>query len=107
LKWTVHGREGAKLDSEIKGRRPAKVAGVLDELLADGSMVLFNPPGRQIITLNPTAALIWECCDGAHTVAAIADEVRDVFPDAPAVERETGALLDALRAKGMVIDAID
>ena len=76
-------------------------------MLADGSMVLFNPPGRQIITLNPTAALIWECCDGAHTVAAIADEVRDVFPDAPAVERETGALLDALRAKGMVIDAID
>ncbi|MCA1666580.1 MAG: PqqD family protein [Thermomicrobia bacterium] len=89
-----------------EGRRPAKVAGVLDELLADGSMVLFSPRGQQIITLNPTAALIWECCDGAHTVAAIADEVREVFPDAPAVERETAALLAQLREKGVVIDTI-
>ncbi len=86
--------------------RPTKVAGVLDELLADGTMVLFSPVGQQIITLNPTAALIWECCDGAHAVAAIADEVRDVFPDAPAVEGEIGALLGELRAKGMVVDAV-
>ncbi|MHB8645824.1 MAG: PqqD family protein [Thermomicrobiales bacterium] len=87
-------------------RRPIKAAGVLDELLADGTMVLFSPAGQQIITLNPTAALIWECCDGAHTVAAIVEEVREVFPDASAVERETGALLEDLRAKGMVIDAV-
>jgi len=86
--------------------RPTKAAGVLDELLADGSMVLFSPVGQQIVTLNPTAALIWECCDGAHTVAAIADEVRDVFPDASAVEREIGALLSELRAKGMVVGAV-
>ena len=91
---------------EPNDMRPTKVAGVLDELLADGSMALFSPVGQQIITLNPTAALIWECCDGAHTVAAIADEVRDVFPDAPAVEREIGALLGELRAKGMVVDAV-
>ncbi len=91
---------------EPNDMRPTKVAGVLDELLADGSMALFSPVGQQIITLNPTAALIWECCDGVHTVAAIADEVRDVFPDAPAVEREIGALLGELRAKGMVVDAV-
>ena len=87
--------------------RPTKAAGVLDELLADGSMVLFSPQGQQIITLNPTAALIWECCDGAHTLAAIAGEVREVFPDAPTVEREIGALLGELHVKGMVIDAFD
>ncbi len=86
--------------------QPTKAAGVLDELLADGSMVLFSPQGQQIITLNPTAALIWEYCDGAHTVAAIAREVREVFPDAPAIEREIGALLGELRAKGMVVETI-
>ncbi len=85
---------------------PTKAAGVLDELLADGSMVLFNPTGQQIITLNPTAALAWECCDGVHTIAAIADEVRALFPDAPTVEREVAVLLDALRAKGMVVDTV-
>jgi coenzyme PQQ synthesis protein D (PqqD) len=94
-------------DRPANDGRPTKAAGVLDELLADGSMVLFSPRGQQIITLNPTAALIWECCDGAHSIAAIADEVREVFPDAPAIERETSALLDALRAKGVVIDATD
>jgi hypothetical protein len=87
-------------------RRPTKAAGVLDELLADGGMVLFSPQGQQIITLNPTAAFIWECCDGAHTVPAIADEVREVFPDAPAIEQGIRALLDQLRAKGMIVDAI-
>jgi hypothetical protein len=86
--------------------RPSKASGVLDELLADGSMVLFRPQGQQIITLNPTAAFIWDCCDGAHTIAAIAGEVRELFPDAPAVEREIGALLDQLRAKEMIVDAM-
>jgi hypothetical protein len=51
--------------------RPTNTAGVLDQVLADGSMVLFSPQGQQIITLNPTAALIWEYCDGAHTLAVL------------------------------------
>jgi hypothetical protein len=70
-------------------------------------MVLFSPQSQQIITLTPTATLVWECCNGAHSVAAIAAEVRDVFPDALTVGREIGTLLGELRAKGMVIDAID
>jgi hypothetical protein len=91
---------------QINDARPTKAAGVLDELLADGSMVLFSPAGQQIITLNPTAAFVWECCDGAHAIAAIADEVREVFPAAPAVEREIGVLLGELRAKGVLRDTI-
>ena len=70
-------------------------------------MVLFSPERQQIITLNPTAAFVWECCDGMHTVAAITDEVREIFPGASAVEQEIGALLGELRAKGVVRDAID
>lgn len=85
---------------------PAKRDCVLDELLADGSMVLFNTASKQIMTLNPTAALVWECCDGAHSLAMIADEVREVFPDAPRVEADIRALVQELLAKEMAVDAV-
>ena len=60
--------------------KPLKRSCVYDELLPDGSMVLYNGCQHQVLTLNGTAALVWECCDGEHDVAAIATEMRDVFP---------------------------
>ncbi|MHB8647718.1 MAG: PqqD family protein [Thermomicrobiales bacterium] len=75
-----------------------------DELLPDGSMVLYHSCLHQIMTLNPTAALIWECCDGAHTLAMIEREVRDVFPDAPHLEADILALLQDLIDRGMIVD---
>lgn len=87
------------------GGCPRKDPAVHDELLHDGSMVLYHTGHRQVLTLNPTAALVWECCDGAHDPAALAAEVRDVFPDAPAPERDVRALLDQLRAGGMLLAA--
>jgi hypothetical protein len=90
--------------AEISGRATArKAAAVQDELLADGSMVLYHAGTQRIVTLNPTAALIWEYCDGAHTASMIAGEVRAVFPDATAPEEDVLRLLRDLREQEMII----
>ncbi len=59
---------------------PRKGESVTDELLADGSMMLFHAGRQELLTLNSTAALVWECCDGEHDFAAIVAEVQEVFP---------------------------
>lgn len=82
--------------------RPARDLRVIDELLADGSMVLFHTVTRTLLTLNPTAALVWECCDGEHTEDAIVSEVQAVFPEAHAVGDSVGAVLRDLRMREML-----
>ena len=84
--------------------RPRKNECVRDELLADGSMVLYHTCRKQLMTLNPTAALVWECCDGAHSIAMIVDELRDVFPDAPNPQADLLALLRDLLDRAMIAD---
>jgi cellulose synthase/poly-beta-1,6-N-acetylglucosamine synthase-like glycosyltransferase len=82
--------------------RPRRAPSVRDELLADGSMVLYRADTNQLLTINPTAALVWAYCDGAHEVAAIAAEVREVFPDAPDIEADIMRLLHALMYASMI-----
>lgn len=83
--------------------RPQKADCVHDELLVDGSMILYNACRQQVMTVNATAALVWDCCDGAHDLDALVAEVREVFPDAPALERDVRALIDHLYDHGMLV----
>ena len=85
--------------------RPRKSDGVYDEVLPDGGLVLFHSQRSLLLALNPTAALIWECCDGTHEVDDIAAQLREVFPDAADAERDTRSLLAALCETGMIGDA--
>jgi hypothetical protein len=84
------------------GLRPAKSPDVRDELLADGSMVLFHTGSRRLLTINPTAALVWECCDGAHTEDDIVVELREVFPEATAIVEDVRAILFRFSEHGML-----
>jgi hypothetical protein len=84
--------------------RPRKAACVQDELLADGSMVLYNTCKRELLTLNPTAALIWECCDGTHNIPAICAEMHEVFPDRMDIHDDVLRLLQDLLERGMIVD---
>ena len=84
---------------------PVKDRHVRDELLADGRMVLFHPTTRHVVTLNPVAALVWECCDGHHTEDAIVAEVSSVFTNTARVEDDVRAVLKDLREKGLLADA--
>lgn len=84
-------------------RTPRKAPTIEDELLPDGSMVLFDTERNALLTLNPTAALVWECCDGEHDLAALIAEVRDVFPTAPTAEADVRAVLADLRERGLLV----
>lgn len=81
---------------------PVRDPRVLDELLADGSLVLFHTATRVLMTLNPTAALVWEYCDGVHDEAAIVDQVHAVFPQAGSLAADIETILVDLRSRGML-----
>jgi len=85
-----------------EAQRPTKAPGVLDELLADGSIVLFHTASRQLMTLNPAAALVWEHCDGAHTPSMIAAELGALFPDVASVADDVTSILRQLQARGVL-----
>jgi hypothetical protein len=84
---------------------PRKSPGIYDEVLPDGGLVVFHSQGALILTLNPTAALIWEYCDGTHDIDAIAAQLRDVFPAATEAERDVRSLLARLCEAGIIADA--
>jgi hypothetical protein len=81
---------------------PQRDSNVLDELLADGSMVLFHPPTRQLLTLNPTGALVWDCCDGSHTEAEIVAEIAALFPGVTSLADDVVAIVRDFRGHGIL-----
>lgn len=78
--------------------RPCPDAAV--EALGDELMIVV--PGREaVISLNPTAALVWTLCDGARDEAAIVAALRDAYPDAPdALGEEVHAVIQNLLDAG-------
>ncbi|MGI8689989.1 MAG: PqqD family protein [Thermomicrobiales bacterium] len=94
--------ESDEMSGEMATRFPKKGEQVRDELLQDGGMILYHVTANQLTTLNPTAALVWEYCDGAHDFAMIAAEIRDIFPDVPTVEADVAAILRDLYARGLL-----
>jgi len=44
-----------------------------------GETLLYNAEADTIHVLNPTAKLIWELCDGTHSVADIERLIRENF----------------------------
>ena len=98
----------------IGGTRPVPITNVpLDmklkqescvqtEPLPDGGAVLYNGCNRQVLTLNATAALVWECCDSETDVRAMVAEVSEVFPAAAEAERDVRQVVQMLADAGMV-----
>ena len=46
---------------------------------AGDETLLYSPTGGAVHVLNPTAYLLWERCDGQHSVADMVQELRDHF----------------------------
>jgi hypothetical protein len=88
------------------GARPLKHDCVQDELLSDGSIVLYNSCRRRVLTLNATGALVWECCDGTLQIEEIAAEVREVFPAAVNAEQDVRQVIDSLLQASMIVPAV-
>ena len=59
--------------------------------------VLYDAKGRKVFVLNPTAAYVWNCCDGEHDVDAMIDELAKALEEkAPSRTRLKGDVEKAL-----------
>ncbi len=60
--------------------------------------------GGAIHALNPTARLIWDLCDGTHTVADIAAALRATFdvPTAADLQADIRGTLATFQSKGLL-----
>jgi hypothetical protein len=74
----------------------------LEKLLADGSLILFQPGTREFITLNPLAAFLWESSTEQITVDALVGEVRALFPEQETVERDVLDLVREFAVHGLI-----
>jgi hypothetical protein len=50
--------------------------------MIDDELLLFHPGETKILYCNQTASLIWQLCDGQHTVEEITALLSDAFPEA-------------------------
>ncbi|ODS31718.1 MAG: hypothetical protein SCARUB_03154 [Candidatus Scalindua rubra] len=57
---------------------PSAKEGVKLEELDDGC-VLYDTEKDEVHSLNITAASVWACCDGKHTIKEIADVIEKCF----------------------------
>ena len=58
--------------------RPSKVAEVLELDMGDG-LILYNHDSSLVHHLNPSAALVWQLCDGQATVGDLAKEIAEEY----------------------------
>ena len=66
--------------------------------------LLYSPEGRAVHVLNPTALLIWNCCDGGHTDQDIARAIRESFaiPEGQDVVRDIHKTLQVFADKKLI-----
>jgi PqqD family protein of HPr-rel-A system len=60
------------------GYLPAKVPDVLELDMGDG-LILYNHDSSLVHHLNPSAALVWQLCDGEATVQRLAEEIAEEY----------------------------
>jgi hypothetical protein len=46
----------------------------------EGQTLVLNPEKGAVHQLNQTASIVWGCCDGAHAVTEIVQQLASVYP---------------------------
>jgi hypothetical protein len=90
------------LPGELRLRR---AVGLEVHEVKDG-LIVFDPMSERVHYLNPTASLLFELCDGRHSVAesnAILARLYHLPPDS----READQSLAQLLAEGVLVAAAD
>jgi hypothetical protein len=64
---------------QIDGTFVPSVRAAVADVEIDGEAVLYDESHAAVHVLNDTAALVWACCDGSDTVAAIASDIASAF----------------------------
>ena len=60
------------------GQFPRRVGRVVQHEI-DGEIVLYDPKRNRVHTLNPTAAVIWQLCDGSRTADQLAEDMAILY----------------------------
>jgi PqqD family protein of HPr-rel-A system len=69
----------------------------------DDEMLVYDPANGSTHALNFTAALVWELCDGTHTLDAIAAELETGFKlPAAQASADASALVEQLHGLGLL-----
>jgi pyrroloquinoline quinone biosynthesis protein D len=86
------------------GYRPEKAADVLELDMEDG-FILFNHDSSLVHHLNPSAAIIWQLCDGSATISELAADVSAEFHvDEGETVKQLVSVIAELDALGLVKD---
>jgi PqqD family protein of HPr-rel-A system len=60
------------------GYRPGKAPDVLELDMGDG-LILYNHDSSLVHHLNPSAALVWQLCDGKASVGELATDISEEY----------------------------
>jgi PqqD family protein of HPr-rel-A system len=106
LHGEAEGREGVSdgaLTVPVE-YQPEKAADVLELDMEDG-FILFNHDSSLVHHLNPSAAIIWQLCDGSATIAELAADVSAEFHvDEGETVKQLVSVIAELDALGLVKD---
>jgi hypothetical protein len=81
---------------------PLRNTGVKSTLLPDGYLVIADRFSEQAVTLNPMGALIWEFCDGSHSIEDILMELTALGVQLPTLDAEVRTLVSDMKDMGLL-----
>jgi hypothetical protein len=70
----------------------------------DNEILLFSPTTSNVLYLNESASVIWQLCDGQHSVEEMIKLLADVYPEAAdAMRQDVQETLDLFINNGAVL----
>ncbi|MCC7210599.1 MAG: PqqD family protein [Candidatus Brocadia sp.] len=90
-------------DNTIKSVKPLRKPDIAIHHV-DNEAILYRNGERTLHVLNPTARLVWELCDGTHTVEDMERSIRASFSvaDGCDVARDIRQTIDDFARKGVL-----
>lgn len=83
--------------------QPRQSAEIVQQQIGKETLLL-DGQGKTVHVLNATALVIWEGCDGNHTIPQIEARLRERFelPNQHTLSQDVADTLKQFRAKGLV-----
>ncbi len=82
--------------------RPRRRADIIAREMED-EILLYDPQQNSTHLLNPTAAAIWELCDGTRTPEEMAEEIVRVLPaDRPTILSDVKRIIREFSENGLL-----
>ena len=80
------------------------------DIFVEGSQdeaMLYHPESDELHVLNPTARLIWDLCDGTHSMDDMVNQVRVAFrvPAHVNLQHDVEQTLNEFAQKGLLVQA--